>query len=132
MNNRNKKRIEVAKESLGRQAADHSEAELIQIGKDIMENDEQTRGDLDECDHNECDTKCSLKPKIKGPVSEYDRALILGNRVRINSAIQELNFALANLRAVNSAENSKNVTKVRKALTLLVQYNCSNVKRGIS
>jgi hypothetical protein len=75
---------------------------------------------------------CKRKRRPVRTVSEYDRALILGNRLRINSAIQELNSALANLRGVESKQSQSNVAKIRKAVNLLVSYNVENTERGVS
>lgn len=68
----------------------------------------------------------------KSKHTPFDIALVLGNRQRINSAIQELNYALANLKVVESLELKENVRKIMKAVNLLVEYNCKNVENGIS
>ena len=64
--------------------------------------------------------------------SEYDRALAIGNRQNINTALQLLNESASRLRTMDSKKLQRNVSKIRKAIDLLVSYNCKNVEEGIS
>lgn len=60
----------------------------------------------------------------------FDRSVILGNRTKINVAIQDLNAALQSLNHLDNEKSKRNADKVRKALELLIQYNVENVKLG--
>lgn len=65
-------------------------------------------------------------------ISEYDRALVLGNRLQVNIAIQSLETALRNLRAVDNGTVLANVHKVERALADLREYNRAMVDLGVS
>ena len=74
----------------------------------------------------------ALQKVLASEVSDYDRALILGNRLKVNSAIQDLQSALQNLRGVDAPELADEVMKLMQALELMQDYNKSMVDHGIS
>jgi len=65
-------------------------------------------------------------------VSEYDRTLVLGNRLHVNQSIQSLSSALQNLRAIDSPDVAKQVEQLEKALKSMQNYNSAMVDLGIS
>ena len=79
------------------------------------------------------DSKYSALQKVlASEVSDYDKALILGNRLKVNSAIQELDFALRNLQAVDDEKILTDVEKLELALALMKEYNEAMVAHGVS
>ena len=60
--------------------------------------------------------------------SDFDRSLVIGNRVRVNSALQELDFATRNLKSLEKKGYAKDL---EKAMELIIKYN-KNLAKDLS
>jgi len=58
--------------------------------------------------------------EAKRVFSDFDRSLVLGNRDRVNSALQELDFAQRNIK---NMERGGYDNELKKAIDLLIKYN---------
>jgi hypothetical protein len=62
--------------------------------------------------------------------TSYDRDLVVGNRKRVNSALQLLDQAVRNLKRLDDKTLWSHVKDLRKAQDLIVAYNKKMSKEG--